>query len=138
MTHIDLAQARTYLRQQANQPARKLRRRLAGAAVFLLLAGYGLYHATAKSAPQAPAASPVAVGSPKPRTVRPFAEFSGRINAVDHAEIRPQGANRITEIRFKDGQEVKAGHILLVVDPRPDQAAAAKAALHAARLRLRS
>lgn len=53
MTHIDLAQAQTYLRQQANQPARKLRRQLTGAALLLLLAGgYGLYQGTAKSAPQ--------------------------------------------------------------------------------------
>src|SRR5204862_1207815 len=97
---------------------------------FLLIAGgYGLYHASAKSAPQpqAPAASPVAVQALKPQTVKPFAEFSGRVQAVDYAEIRPQVAGRITEIRFKDGQEVKAGDILFVIDPRPYQAAAAKA-----------
>ncbi len=35
---------------------------------------------------------------------------------------------RITEIRFKDGQEVKAGDVLFVIDPRPYQAAVAKAA----------
>ena len=131
MTHIDLAQAQTYLRQQANQPARKLRRQLTGAALFLLLAGgYGIYHASAKSAPQpqAPAASPVTVQTVKPQTVKPFAEFSGRVQAVDYAEIRPQVAGRIAEIRFKDGQEVKAGDILFVIDPRPYQAAAAKAA----------
>jgi multidrug efflux system membrane fusion protein len=131
MTHIDLAQAQTFLRQQANEPARKLRRQLTGAALFLLIAGgYGLYHASAKSAPQpsAPAASPVMVEALKPQTVKPFAEFSGRIQAVDYAEIRPQVAGRITEIRFKDGQEVKAGDILFVIDPRPYQAAAAKAA----------
>src|SRR4051812_1518811 len=47
MTHIDLAQAQTFLRQQANEPARKLRRQLTGAALFLLIAGgYGLYHAS--------------------------------------------------------------------------------------------
>ncbi|MEO8300690.1 MAG: efflux RND transporter periplasmic adaptor subunit [Rhizomicrobium sp.] len=130
MTHIDLAEAQTFLRQQANSPARKLRRQLAGAALFLLIAGgYGLYHASAKSAPQpqAPAASPVTVEILKPRTVKPFAEFSGRIAAVDYAEIRPQVAGRITEIRFKDGQEVKAGDVLFVIDPRPYHAAAAKA-----------
>jgi multidrug efflux system membrane fusion protein len=60
--------------------------------------------------------------------VNPFAEFSGRISAVDYAEIRPQVSGRITEIRFKDGQQVKAGDILFVIDPRPFQAAAAKAA----------
>jgi multidrug efflux system membrane fusion protein len=47
---------------------------------------------------------------------------------VDYAEIRPQVAGRITEIRFKDGQQVRAGDILFVIDPRPYQAAAAKAA----------
>jgi multidrug efflux system membrane fusion protein len=131
MTHIDLAQAQTFLRQQANEPARTLRRRLTGAALFLLLAGgYGIYHASAKSVPQpqTPAASPVTVEALKPQTVKPFAEFSGRVQAVDFAEIRPQVAGRITEIRFKDGQEVKAGDILFVIDPRPYQAAAAKAA----------
>lgn len=131
MTYIDLAQAQTLLRQQADQPARKLRRQLTGAALFLLLAGgYGIYHASAKSAPQpqAPAASPVTVQTVKPQTVKPFAEFSGRVQAVDYAEIRPQVAGRIAEIRFKDGQEVKAGDILFVIDPRPYQAAAAKAA----------
>ena len=131
MTYIDLTQAQTVLRQQANEPARKLRRQLTGAALFLLMAGgYGIYHASAKSAPppQAPAASPVTVQTLKPETVKPFAEFSGRIEAVDYAEIRPQVAGRITEIRFKDGQEVKAGDILFVIDPRPYQAAVAKAA----------
>ena len=36
MTHIDLVQAQTFLRQQANEPARKLRRQLTGAAFFLV------------------------------------------------------------------------------------------------------
>ena len=89
MTHIDLAQAQRLLRQQANSPARKLRRQLTGAALFLLMAGgYGLYHASARPAPQrqAPAASPGTVETLKPQTLKPqtgkpFAEFSRRINA---------------------------------------------------------
>jgi multidrug efflux system membrane fusion protein len=131
MAHIDLAQAQAFLRQQANTPARKLRRRLTGTALFLLIGGgYALYHASAKSAPQleAPAASPVMVETLRPQIVKPFAEFSGRVDAVDYAEVKPEVAGRITEIRFKDGQEVKAGDVLFVIDPRPYQAAAAKAA----------
>jgi multidrug efflux system membrane fusion protein len=131
MTHLDLVQAQNYLRQRAKEPAKTLRRRATGAALLLLLAGgYALYHAaSAKPAPQAaPAALPVAIETVRPQTVKPFAEFSGRINAVDYAEIRPQVAGRITEIRFKDGQEVKAGDVLFVIDPRPYQATAAKAA----------
>jgi multidrug efflux system membrane fusion protein len=130
MTHIDIFQTQKFLSQQAHTPAKTLRRQAFGAAMFLLLGGgYALYHANAKPAPQAaPAASPVTVQTLKPQSVKPFAEFSGRISAVDYAEIRPQVSGRITEIRFKDGQQVKAGDILFVIDPRPYQAAAAKAA----------
>jgi multidrug efflux system membrane fusion protein len=101
-----------------------------GAAVFLLIGGgYAAWHASAKPAQQAaPPAAAVTVATLQAQTVKPFAEFSGRIDPVDYAEIRPQVAGRITEIRFKDGQQVKAGDVLFVIDPRPYQAAAAKAA----------
>jgi len=130
MTHIDLVQIQNFLRREANWPAKRLRSQATGAAFFLLIGGgYALYHAaSAKSTPQAtPAAMPVTVEMLRPKTVKPFSEFSGRIDAVDYAEIRPQVAGRITEIRFKDGQEVKAGDVLFVIDPRPYQAAVAKA-----------
>ena len=122
MTHIDIFQTQKYLSQQGTS-SKTLRRQAVGAALFLLLGGgYALYHANAKPAPQAaPAASPVTVATLAPQTVKPFA-------AVDYAEIRPQVSGRITEIRFKDGQQVKAGDVLFVIDPRPFQAAAAKAA----------
>jgi membrane fusion protein, multidrug efflux system len=72
-------------------------------------------------------AMPVSVDQLAPETVNPFSEFSGRVNAVDYAEIRPQVVGRITEIRFHDGQWVNAGDVLFVIDPRPYQAAVAKA-----------
>lgn len=81
--------------------------------------------ASTKSA--APAGLPVAVARLQAQTVNPFAEFSGRINAVDYAEIRPQVSGRITEIRFHDGEHVSEGDVLLVIDPRPYQAAVDKA-----------
>jgi multidrug efflux system membrane fusion protein len=129
MTHLDLVQAQRFVRQQSNWPAKKLRRQLMGAAVFLLIGGgYAAWHASAKPAPQpAPPPASVTVATLQAQTVKPFAEFSGRIDPVDYAEIRPQVAGRITEIRFKDGQQVKAGDVLFVIDPRPYQAAAAKA-----------
>jgi membrane fusion protein, multidrug efflux system len=85
-----------------------------------------------RDASAAPAAAmtagvPVNVDRLEPQTVSPFAEFSGRINAVDYAEIRPQVSGRITEIRFQDGQHVAAGDVLFVIDPRPYQAAVDKA-----------
>src|SRR5882757_11517025 len=56
------------------------------------------------------------------RKVRLWSEFSGRLQAVDAAEIRPEVSGRITEVRFQDGQTVKAGDVLFVIDPRPYQA----------------
>src|ERR1700753_318750 len=98
MTHIDIAQVQNFLRHNPQRSARRLRRQIIGAALVLLIGGgYALYHANAKPAPQPAAApSPVTVQTVQPRTVHPFAEFSGRINAVDYAEIRPQVSGRIT------------------------------------------
>jgi len=83
--------------------------------------------AGAKTASAVPAGVPVTVAQLEAQAVRPFAEFSGRINAVDYAEIRPQVSGRITEIRFHDGEHVNAGDVLMVIDPRPYQAAVDKA-----------
>ncbi len=59
--------------------------------------------------------------------VQIWKNFSGHTVAVDHAEIRPQVDGRITDIRFKDGQYVEKGDILIVIDPRPYKAALAQA-----------
>lgn len=59
--------------------------------------------------------------------VRIWTEFSGRLQAVDTAEIRPQVNGRITEVNFEDGELVKAGDIIFVIDPRPYEAAVARA-----------
>jgi multidrug efflux system membrane fusion protein len=111
--------------------AQKGWRRLSAVALLLALGGgyVFFYDGAAKPAPapQSPAATPVSVKTLVLQTVHPFAQFSGRINAVDYAEIRPQVAGRITEIHFHDGQRVNAGDILFVIDPRPYQAAVDKA-----------
>jgi len=59
--------------------------------------------------------------------VKVWSEFSGRLQAVDSAEIRPQVSGRIVDVRFEDGELVKEGDVLFVIDPRPYEAAVAKA-----------
>ena len=81
----------------------------------------------AKAAVAASSSLPVAVRLLSPQAVAPFVEFSGRISAVNYAQIRPQVSGRITEVRFKDGQHVNAGDVLFVIDPRSYQAAVDKA-----------
>jgi len=99
----------------------------AAVSIFALVAASRYQDAEAGTGPAAPAAIAVSVGLLKPQSVAPFAEFSGRIDAVDYAEIRPQVTGRITEIHFTDGQRVNAGDVLFVIDPRPYQAAVDKA-----------
>ncbi len=77
----------------------------------------------------AAAAGPVPVGmqTVTSQTLRLWNDFSGRLRAVDSAEIRPEVSGRITEVRFQDGQSVKAGDVLMVIDPRIYEAAVARA-----------
>ncbi|HEX4409675.1 MAG TPA: efflux RND transporter periplasmic adaptor subunit [Xanthobacteraceae bacterium] len=91
------------------------------------LSGKYPFESDAKAAPGAPAAVPVSVSTLAAKTVNHFAEFSGRITAVDYAEIRPQVSGRITEIHFHNGEHVKEGDVLFVIDPRSYQAAVDKA-----------
>ena len=75
----------------------------------------------------APMAVPVAVETVATTPLRLWTEFSGRLSAVDSVELRPQVSGTITEIRFTDGDVVRAGEVLVVIDPRPFEAAAAEA-----------
>lgn len=80
--------------------------------------------------PVAAAAAPsarVAVRAVHLRPVRLWSDYPGRMNAVNVAEIRPEVGGRITEVRFRDGDLVKAGDVLFVIDPRPYEVAVARA-----------
>jgi len=106
------------------------KRPLLTVALAALIAGGGIYtlgrsHPSEAAAP-VPAVE-VTVQTLSPRKVQVWSEFSGRLHAVDQAEIRPEVNGRITEVRFHDGQYVKQGDILLVIDPRPYEAAVARA-----------
>ena len=82
----------------------------------------------------APQALPVDVVQVKEEDTQIWKNFSGQVVAVDHADIRPQVSGQIIEIRFKDGEYVKKGDVLVVIDPLPYKAALnqAQAALDAA------
>jgi len=108
------------------------KRPLLTVALAALVAGGGLYavghsHPSEAAAPVPVPAAEVTVQTLSPKKVQVWSEFSGRLHAVDQAEIRPEVNGRITEVRFHDGQYVKQGDILLVIDPRPYEAAVARA-----------
>jgi multidrug efflux system membrane fusion protein len=92
---------------------------LAGKAVVSRLASD---QTAASAAPASHSPATVLVKTLQLEKARVWTEFSGRMQAVDYAEIRPEVNGRITEVRFRDGQTVKAGDVLFVIDPRPYQA----------------
>ncbi len=49
-------------------------------------------------------------------------EYQGRIEAVDSVEVRARVNGYLDSVNFKDGDEVKQGDLLFVIDPRPYQA----------------
>ncbi len=85
------------------------------------------YGAGSDDPPALPPPAAVTVAAVQPQSVRIWSDFSGRLAAVNAADIRPEVSGRVTEIRFKDGQYVHAGDILMVIDPRPYEASVAKA-----------
>ncbi len=87
--------------------------------------------ASPKSAAPAPV---VSVAKPAQRDVVEWDEYTGRFDAVQTVEIRARVSGYLNEVRFKDGQLVKQGDVLFVIDPRPFERALeqAKAELFAA------
>lgn len=113
---------------------------MSASAIILTIGAVAIYQSqTADAAVASEAAAPppppatVAVMTEQP--VQVWKDFSGRLQAVDYVEVRPQVSGKLQEIRFKDGQSVTKGDILFVIDPAPYQAAVdqAKANLQAAK-----
>ena len=70
--------------------------------------------------PSAPA-PPVTVATPIRKEVVEWDEYTGRTEAVESVDVRPRVSGYIDQISFKDGQVVKPGDVLFVIDPRPYQ-----------------
>ncbi len=86
----------------------------------------------------APAGTPPAEVSAAQVVVKPvrqWDEFNGRIAATDAVEVRTRVSGYIERIAFKEGDEVKSGDLLFVIDPRPYKAAYDSAAAQLERVR---
>ena len=85
---------------------------LAIAAALLALAGCG----QGQQQGSGPPPPTVTVAKPVQRTVVDQDEYVGRFVAVDSVEIRSRVSGYLAEIRFTDGQMVKKGDLLFVID----------------------
>jgi len=90
--------------------------------VALAIAGCG-----SKAADNAGAGMPpppeVSVATVLSKEVRQWDEFTGRVSAVETVELRPRVSGYVERVAFKEGQEVRKGDLLFVIDQRPYRAA---------------
>jgi multidrug efflux pump subunit AcrA (membrane-fusion protein) len=69
----------------------------------------------------APMPASVTVSKPIQKSITEWDEYTGRFTAVETVEIRARVSGFIESIHFRDGQIVKQGDLLFVIDPRPYQ-----------------
>ena len=69
----------------------------------------------------------VDVAAPLERVIVDRDTFPGRFDAVESVEVRPRVSGYVDSVNFKDGETVKKGDLLFVIDPRPYAAAVEEA-----------
>jgi membrane fusion protein, multidrug efflux system len=67
----------------------------------------------------APPAPPVTVARPLQKTITEWDEYTGRFTALESVEVRARVSGFIDSVHFNEGQIVKQGDLLFVIDPRP-------------------
>jgi RND family efflux transporter MFP subunit len=65
----------------------------------------------------------VLVSTPLQMNVVDWDDYVGQFVAVDSVDVRPRVSGYLQSIGFRDGEIVRKGQVLFVIDPRPYQAA---------------
>ncbi|HLI12020.1 MAG TPA: efflux RND transporter periplasmic adaptor subunit [Alphaproteobacteria bacterium] len=93
-------------------------------AVAVAAAGYGYFHAEKPKPGLAarPAAAPVAVAKVEAETVPVAVATIGNAQAYSTVSVKSRVDGQIFQVGFKEGQLVRKGDLLFVIDPRPFEA----------------
>src|SRR4051795_3669160 len=91
----------------------------------LLVAALVSLGCTGRSVPPPKDAGPpkVTVAAPLVRPVTEFTELTGTLAAGKTADVRARVSGYVQKVEFQEGDEVKAGHKLIEIDPKPFQVA---------------
>jgi RND family efflux transporter MFP subunit len=85
-----------------------------------LLAGCSAGEASnAPAAPQAPQVTTAVVAT---HELSDWADFTGRLEAVENVAVRPRVGGYVESVAFTEGSRVAKGDLLFQIDPRPFQA----------------
>src|SRR6478735_7798022 len=95
---------------------------LISAILFMIMTGCG-----AKEIVVSPEAPKVTIMHPEQRELSDHEEFNGWMAADKTVEVRARVRGHIMSVNFTDGQFVKKGDLLFVLDPRPFEAEVGKA-----------
>lgn len=103
---------------------RRFARPLLGALAAAVLAA-----CSSQAAPGADGMPPpeVSVAQVLERPVVQWDDYTGRVVAAETVELRPRVSGYIERVAFAEGEEVKKGDLLFVIDQRPYRAALARA-----------
>ena len=99
---------------------------------LLLLVALAGCHANKKPPPPPPM---VAIALPVKADVEDWDEVVGRFVSIQAVDVRPRVSGYIQTVDFRDGQDVRKGQLLFVIDPRPYQATLDRARAAVARAR---
>ena len=86
-----------------------------------------------KQEPGTKALSPLAVevATVVPKPIRLSDEFNGRVASINSVEVRARVTGYVDKVAYREGDSVKQGDLLFIIDPRPyhDALESAKASL---------
>lgn len=88
--------------------------------LFLTLLAACSGQSSQEASPPPPMEVPVA--TVLEREISEWDEYTGRLEAVETVEIRPQVSGYLQQVNFEEGRDVRKGDVLFVIDPRPYQA----------------
>jgi multidrug efflux system membrane fusion protein len=114
-------------RERAQPPVLRTKRHwmisaLIGICVLAVLWLFVAWLMKPKAKPAAPPPIPVFVASVKLGSINIYLDNIGTVTPVYTVTVASRVAGALTEVRFKEGQMVKKGELLAVIDPRPYQA----------------
>lgn len=87
--------------------------------LFAMAGGLVVSCTDSKAADTAPALLPVSYIEPVMDSINDWEEYIGRFTASERVEVRSKVNGYIEDVRFKDGDIVKQGQVLFVIDQRP-------------------
>jgi membrane fusion protein, multidrug efflux system len=110
------------------------------AALFRLFAFSALAFAfsacrNSEGAAAPPAPPSVSVAPAASKAIQEWDQFNGRVSAIDTVELRARVSGYVDRVAYKEGDDVKKGDVLFVIDKRPYQDALASAEAQLARAR---